>query len=109
MNYDPDVRQAEPGEDDFSVCKIEMDFAIPVWLTREQERDLHRIIGAIVDRPCNKPAGGVHWPSGYGSKPQWSREDARFLGVRTDDDAPESGEPTFDSEVLYFETTAREK
>lgn len=42
-----------------------------------------------------------------GSKPIFSKADCRFLGKPVDPDAPESGEPTFDDEVLHIETAAR--
>lgn len=108
--YNPHVRLDEPGEDDCVVERIEMDFAIPVYLTHRHQRMLHDLAGEICDYPPNIPLAGVHWPSGYGSKPRWSKADVRFLGKdakQIDPDAPESGEPTFDDTVLFLETSAR--
>lgn len=109
--YNPHVRLDEPGEDDCVVERIEMDFAIPVYLTHRHQRMLHDLAGEICDYPPNIPLAGVHWPSGYGSKPRWSKADVRFLGKdakQIDPDAPESGEPTFDdNHILFLETSAR--
>lgn len=103
-----DERLAPPPDDRSPIRAIEIGFGIPVWLDRDQERRLHQLITEITDSPWNAPADGVHWLSGHGSRPKWSRADAAFLGTEADPDAPESGEPTFDDAVLHMETTARE-
>lgn len=50
----------------------------------------------------------VMWPAGHGAKPTWSQTDAMFLGVETTEDAPESGEPAFDSSIYSIEVAERE-
>jgi hypothetical protein len=50
----------------------------------------------------------VMWPSGYGSAPKWSKRDAAFLGLSADDDAPDSGEPTFDDSTFQISISERE-
>lgn len=107
--YDPDDRCAPPPDDECTqvLSAIEVSFAIPVYVTSEQLHRLHVLIHEITDAPCNTPKAGVHWPSGYGSKPQWSRVDAAMLGVPAAPDAPFSGEPTFDDGTYFIETSAR--
>ena len=107
--YNPNIRQAEPGEDDSYVERIEIDFAIPVWLTPADQQELANLIQRIARSAANNPVNGVHWLFGSGAKPSYSLTDARFLGKAADPEAPFSGEPTFDSSILYFETAAREK
>jgi hypothetical protein len=43
------------------------------------------------------------WVFGYGDKPTYSQKDAAFLGIYTPIDAPDSGEPAFDSNTLMIE------
>ena len=100
-------RCAPPGADDLPVRAIEVDFAIPVYVTLDQRRRLDDLLHEIASAPANQPVEGVHWVSGCGSKPRWSQTDARLLGKDVDPAAPVAGEPTFDDEVLHFETTAR--
>lgn len=107
--YDPSIRPEPPGEDDTEISKIEVDFAISVFVTPEQQHRLADLIQEICRSPKNTPVNGVHWQSGIGSKPHWSRTDAAFLGKQAEDDALDSGEPTFDDSVLHLETSAREK
>ena len=108
MNYDPNIRLAEPGEDDLRVERIEVEFALPVFLTGKQQERLAALIQEICKAPMNTPANGLHWQSGIGSKPQWSQADALLLGKPVDPKSPATGEPKFDDAVLHFETSARE-
>lgn len=89
------------------ISAIEVAFAIPVELTREQESRLSDLIQEIAK--ANEPDGHVHWLFGHGHKPQFSQADAHFLGRPVDPTAPETGEPTFDDSVLSFETSCRER
>ncbi len=109
MNYDPSIRKAPPGEDDNLVEKIEVEFAIPVFITGEQQHRLANLLEEIARAPKNTPVNGVHWQSGVGSKPSWSQYDAAFLGKQVDPNAPPTGEPTYDDSILHFETSAREE
>lgn len=101
-------RCGPPGNDDMPIRCFQCDFGMPVYITSADQRDLHLLFSRIVGRPANQPMDGVHWLSGSGSKPCWSKADSAFLGIRGEPDAPESGEPTFDDEIFYFESTARE-
>ncbi|MGE4195936.1 MAG: hypothetical protein AB7G11_02275 [Phycisphaerales bacterium] len=96
-----------PDEDASCMERLEVEFAIPVLMTQDQQRRLHGIIDEIVDSPWNQPTEGVHWLSGCGSKPNWSKADARMLGIAAPTNAPETGGPTFDDAVFHMETTAR--
>ncbi len=89
-----------------SIRKIEIEFALPVELTDEEQRTILDMVQAIAKR--HQPEGMVHWQSGCGSKPIFSQADARFLGKPVDPNAPESGEPEWDDEVFHIETCARE-
>lgn len=96
-----------PCDDATQLQRIEVDFAFPVFVTQEQQRSLVKLVADMADSPWNQPKNGVHWLAGIGSKPNWSRMDAVFLGKQADDGAPVSGEPTFDSSVFHLETCAR--
>ena len=88
------------------IQRIEIEFALPVELTDEEYQALDRIVGHVCKRSC--PEGWAFWPAGYGSKPQWSRADALFLGKEAEPNAPASGEPTFDDSIYHIECAARE-
>jgi hypothetical protein len=106
--YDPAQRLAEcPDPDATTLLRIEVDFAIPVEMTQEQQRRLLEVIDDITDSPWNAPREGVHWMAEVGSKPHWSRADAAMLGVEAGPDAPASGGPTFDDSILHVGTCAR--
>lgn len=98
-----------PDEDAFEIERIEVGFAIPVEITQDQVRRLIDLITEITKAPYNQLEGHIHWLFGQGSKPRWSLADQRAWGLPGEPDAPESGEPTFDHSVLYFETSCREK
>lgn len=100
-------RLAEPQEDDFPVQRIEIEFAIPVYLPIGFQRELDGLLTALVNMRTNQLREGVHWVSGHGAKPLWSQADARFLGKAPADDAPRTGEPRWDDTVYHIETTAR--
>lgn len=103
-----DGRLGASTEDDSLVSKVEISFAIPVFITQEQQSALAQVIDTITSRECNIPENGVHWLFGTGGKPRWSQCDARLLQQPTTADAPEEGEPTFDDSILWFETSARD-
>lgn len=100
-------RRGEPPDGRSSIERLEVDFAIPVYLTMEQEYALQRLLDEVTRAPCNQPVNGVHWVASSGSKPAWSQVDALFLGKAVDPEAPEHGEPTFDDSVFSIETCAR--
>lgn len=109
MAYDENVRKEEPGDDDCRVERIEVSFAIPVWISPEQQMEIANLVQEIAKRACNTPVGGTHWHFGTGCKPTFSQADQRFLGKPIDKNAPETGEPIFDESVLFLETAARAK
>lgn len=89
------------------ISRIEVEFQIPVELTEKEMRTIHRIVDDAARRSA--PEGWVHWASGCGSKPKFSKADCLFLGKEPEADSPERGEPTWDYSVYYIETSAREK
>lgn len=91
--FDSGDRCAAPP-DCSAICRIEVDFGIPVVLSDEHQRTLMQLISSITDAPWNAPKNGVHWASGYGSRPKWSRSDAAFLGEGTAARAQATGEGT---------------
>lgn len=108
--YDPDDRVA-PCEDEHAckLTKIEVDFGLRVFMTREQQRRLLEVLEEIVDAPCNQPVEGVHWVAGIGSKPNLSAIDAALLGKDVGANPPADGEePTFSDDVFQVESCARE-
>lgn len=102
-------RQADPHEDDLCVQRIEIEFAIPVYLPQAALRELDGLLSSIVRLKPNQVDGHVHWVSGHGSKPNWSQADAAFLGKTAAADAPATGEPTFDDSVYHIETSFIER
>ncbi len=108
--YDATARvDPAPPPDACRFQKLEVDFELPVFMTQEQQRQLIALLEEIVRSPLNQPVGGVHWVAGIGSKPTFSAVDCAFLGKTVSEDAPADGEePTFDDEVFYVETCARE-
>ena len=89
------------------ISRIEVNFAIPVELTENEERQICDIVQAAAKRTETDEI--VHWQSDIGSKPHFSKADGRFLRVEVDDDAPETGEPTWDDSVLQINTCSRER
>lgn len=102
-----DRLQPPPNDDCFQVQSIEISFAIPCWMTFEDQDRFGDAVEHMVSRPCNQLKNGVHWQAGTGAKPQWSRADCEMLGKTPHSGAPETGEPTFDDSVFYIETSAR--
>lgn len=105
--YNPDDRLEEPPESSIKVERFEVNFGIPVYIRREQQQALINLLDEIARDALNQPKEGVHWLSGMGSKPSFSKRDAAFLGVDAAEDAPDEGEPTFDDTVFECHTTAR--
>lgn len=87
------------------IRKIEIEFAIPVELEDEEMRELDALVQRVAKR--HEPEGHVHWCSGQGQKPLLSKADARFLKKEPRPDAPETGEPEWDPDILYIETSCR--
>lgn len=102
-------RQAEPSLDDSLYERIEMEFAIPVYVTQEQQRLLHELFKGILQNPANIHLDGVHWQNSHGPKPIWSQNDAEKLGKPPEPGAHVSGPPTWDENTLYFGSTTGSK
>ncbi len=106
--YDSSDRVAEcPDHDAVVMERMEISFHIPVAMTQYQQGRFLKLINEIVSSPWNEPKAGVHWMAGVGSKPNWSRADARMLGKAPEPSAPKSGESTFDDSIYFVETYAR--
>ena len=90
------------------ITRIEIDFGVAVSLPDGWERALDGLVGMVCEQYQRENPTRVMWPSGVGSKPQWSKADAAFLGKGAATDAPESGEPTFDDSVFCIDCTERE-
>lgn len=106
-DYDPSVRLAPAPADTQLVSAIELTFAIPVYMTKEQWLRLRDTVIEITEATCNTPQEGVHWLCSEGSKPSWSKLDSQFMGKAVDPAAPENGEPSFDSSIQVMESAAR--
>jgi hypothetical protein len=89
------------------ISKIEIEFACPVQLSNDDQKQLFTLASRLAR--AHQPEGMVHWASGCGAKPNFSKADGRFLGVEVADDAPEDGEPTWDDEVFHISTTCRQR
>jgi len=107
--FDPEDRCSEPDEGERPVERIELDFAIPIFMSRDHQRRLHELMDDIVKDPKNQVQEGVHWVSGGGSKPSWSASDAAFLGKpgNGDPSVANGDEPTFDDSVFVLTTACR--
>jgi hypothetical protein len=106
--YNPENRLAAcPDPDASELASIEVEFALTVLMTQDQQRRLLELIDEITDAPWNMPAEGVHWIAGVGTKTHWSRVDSAMLGKAPESGAPLSGEPTYDDSVFHVETCAR--
>ena len=88
------------------INRIQIDFQIPVELNDRDMRALNALVTRICDGNC--PSGWVFWPAGFGALPNFSKTDAAFLGKETDQDAPATGEPTFDETVYAIDCVARD-
>jgi len=110
--YRPEERQGEcVDKDACQVSTVEMCFAIPVFVTQDQQRRLHELMDEIVRAPCNQPVGGVHWPSFVGGRMRWSARDKAVFGDslpgEVDPSLKPGEEPESDDDVLCMATTAR--
>lgn len=106
-NYDD--RCAPPSDEDaVELTKIEVDFAIPVFMSQAQQRKLLDLLAEIVRAPENQIKDGVHWVASVGARPNFSVVDAALLGVEPGPNAPPDGEePTYDDEVFHVGTSVR--
>lgn len=89
------------------ITKIEVSFALPVDLTDGEQQRIHEIVNDAARR--TETPKFVHWASGSGYKPNWSKADCQIFGFKPTADSPETGEPTFDDSVFSIETAARER
>ena len=87
---------------------IEISFPVPVSIPDGFERALEALVEMVCKQYERENPTQVMWTAGFGSKPRWSKADAAFLGVATDGDAPESGEPEWDDSVFTISCSERE-
>jgi hypothetical protein len=105
---DENDRCAEADDDDCLLDRIEINFAIPIYLSHSQQRRMHELIHEIVRDHKNQPKEGVHWLSMTGSKPNFSAVDCNLLGLKPGPNPPADGEePNYDALVLCFGSSAR--
>lgn len=98
-------RQAEPSLDDSLFERIEIEFAIPVYLTQEQQRLLHELVLGILSNPTNKPLDGVHLLNAHGPKPLFSLTDVDVnSGEKT---LIQGSEKPWDEGTLYFGSSVK--
>jgi hypothetical protein len=88
------------------ITKIEIEFELPIELSDEEMQWLDKFCGRICKREC--PDGWAFWSAGFGSRPNFSQADQRFLGKEVDPNAPAAGEPTWDDTVYHIDCAARE-
>jgi hypothetical protein len=98
-----------PPTSTVTVQQIEVNFEMPVTLTKDQHHRLYALMDEIVNSQWNQPTNGVHWLSFEGGRLNFSRRDAAFLGKAPGPDpVPNDGEePTCDDDVLVLSSTAR--
>jgi hypothetical protein len=89
------------------IQKIEVSFALPVDLTDGEMRRIDEIANDAARRTETPEI--VHWASGCGYKPNFSKTDCAIFGFKPTADSPESGEPTWDESVFSVETATRER
>ena len=86
--------------------RIEVEFAIDVEVSDEQDAQLYAVISDIVK--ANTPAGMVHWIVSGGHKPLWSDADvALFPDLGSGRSGRPSGEPDYDEDTYYLQTACR--
>ena len=107
--YDPKDRCGECPDDDASIIRsIEIEFAIPVWMTQDQQRMVHDFVDSITNASCNQIKDGVHWMFFCGGRASFSAVDAALLGKVADPNIKNGDEPTHDDSVFVIETSARQ-
>lgn len=108
---DVNDRCAEHAEDDCELTRIEINFAIPIYLAQNQQRRLIELMNEVVNDPKNEPKEGVHWLSFIGGKPSFSLVDNALLrrNSRPNDPPPpaDGEEPTCQDDVLCLESSCR--
>lgn len=89
--------------------RIEIDFPKTVQLPHDWEYKLNLLVDEVCEHYEKRNPGRVMWPAGHGSKVNWSRMDAAFLGRTPAPDAPIGGEPTYDDDVYEISVSERER
>lgn len=88
--------------------RIEITFPVPMIFPKDWEQRLADLVNEVCEAYEDEHPDRVMWPAGFGSAPRWSKADAAFLGVEASQDAPESGEPTFDDTTFQISCAERE-
>jgi hypothetical protein len=92
-----------------TVHRVEIDFPKTVPLPKDWEYKLHLLVDEVCEKYEKENPDRVMWPAGYGSKVNWSKMDAAFLGRTPAPDAPDSGEPTHDDDTYEISVSERER
>lgn len=110
-HIDTNDRCAPSAEDDCELNRIEINFAIPTYLSQSQQGRLIALLTEVVNDPKNAPKEGLHWLGFIGGKTSFSVVDNALLQRRRypgDPEPPADGEePTTKDDVLCLETTCR--
>ena len=108
---DVNDRCAEPDEDDCCLTRIEINFAIPTYLSQARQVRLIELMNELVDDLKNAPKEGVHWLGSIGGKMSFSLVDNALLRKHRHPDDPEppadGEEPTCQDDVLCLESSCR--
>lgn len=108
---DVNDRCAEHAEDDCELTRIEINFAIPTYLSQHQQGRLIELLNEVVNDPKNAPKEGVHWLGFIGGKLSFSLVDNALLRKdrRPGDPPPpaDGEEPTCQDDVLCLESSCR--
>jgi len=108
---DVNDRCAPSDEDDCELNRIEINFAIPTYLSQAQQGKLIELINEVVRDPKNEPKEGVHWLGFIGGKLSFSMVDNALLRRQRhpgDPPPPADGEePTCQDDVLCLESNCR--
>lgn len=88
--------------------KLEISFPCTVDVPEEVIRKIDALVGEVCELYETQNPTRIMWPAGHGSKINWSRMDAAFLGRPAEPNAKESGEPDFDDSIYEISVSERE-
>lgn len=96
--------------DKISIRKIEIEFPREISIDPRVFRAIDVIITKYVCEPYKvEHPNRTMWVSGHGSKPNFSRIDAMFLGkTEYDHTVPDGAEPRYEDDIYQIEISERE-
>lgn len=105
-----DDRLAECKEEDaLYIESIQLEFAIPIYLTQAEQAELTVFFHDLIEKPYNQLKEGTHWHSFTGGRMSYSNVDAALLGKAPGPNPPPDGaEPDSDDTALVLESTCQE-